>query len=229
MGYLHVWAIIISVKLAKIHRKIEPVWHVQAAIVAAIVVQIFLSKEFIVGPRYALAIFEGLLLVAISLPASKRPHPSHVVLRRVLAIVLLALISLTNIASLVLVSNSLLNGSITDGHILIYSALIIYATNIIVFGLLYWELDGRTAKGAPDGIRDFLFPQMSASDTDTKQPDWQPTFFDYLYVSVTNATAFSPTDAMPLTYRAKLLMTVQGFTSLATIALVAARAVNILK
>ena len=100
MGYLHVWAIIISMKLAKIHRKIEPVWHVQAAIVAAIVVQIFLSKEFIVGPRYALAIFEGLLLVAISLPASKRPHPSHVVLRRVLAIVLLAILTAGALAAL---------------------------------------------------------------------------------------------------------------------------------
>jgi hypothetical protein len=130
---------------------------------------------------------------------------------------------------LVLVSNSLLHGAVTDGHLLIYSALIIYATNVIVFGLLYWELDGRSTRGAPDGVRDFLFPQQSTNEKETKQPDWQPTFFDYLYVSVTNATAFSPTDAMPLTYRAKLLMTVQAFTSLATIALVAARAVNILK
>jgi hypothetical protein len=195
----------------------------------AIFVQVFLPKEYVVGPHYALAVFEGLLLIAISLPSGRKHHPSHAVLRRLLSLLLLLLITVTNIASLVLVSNSLLHGAVTDGHLLIYSALIIYATNVIVFGLLYWELDGRSTRGAPDGVRDFLFPQQSTNEKETKQPDWQPTFFDYLYVSVTNATAFSPTDAMPLTYRAKLLMTVQAFTSLATIALVAARAVNILK
>jgi hypothetical protein len=216
-------------KLAKIHRREEPIWHVQAAILAAIFVQVFLPKEFVVGPHYALAVFEGLLLIAISLPSGRKHHPSHAVLRRLLSLLLLVLITITNIASLALVSNALLHGAVNDGHILIYSALIIYATNVIVFGLLYWELDGRSTRGAPDGVRDFLFPQQSANSAETKQPGWTPTFFDYLYVSVTNATAFSPTDAMPLTYRAKLLMTVQAFTSLATIALVAARAVNILK
>lgn len=216
-------------KLARIHHKLEPVWHIQAAIIAAITVQIFLNKEFVVGPHYALAGFEVLLLIAISLPGRKHADPNKPVFRRLLAILLLLLITATNIASLVLVSNALLNGSVTDGHVLIYSALIIYATNIVVFGLLYWELDGRTTKGVPDGVHDFLFPQMTAGTNVTKQPDWQPTFFDYLYVSITNATAFSPTDSLPLTYRAKLLMSVQAFTSLATIALVAARAVNILR
>jgi hypothetical protein len=117
---------------------------------------------------------------------------------------------------------------VTDGHILILSALAIYATNIIIFGLLYWELDGYNNDGMPDNKPDFLFPQMTTSGEVTKQPNWQPTFLDYLYVSTTNATAFSPTDAMPITYRTKSLMTIQALTSLATIALVAARAVNIL-
>jgi hypothetical protein len=216
-------------KLAHIHRRIEPIWHIQLAIILAIACQVFLNKEFVVGPRYALAAFEFVLLMAISLPGNSKPRPSHKLLRRLLALTLLALITVTNIASLLLVSNALLNGSVTDGHILIYSALVIYATNIIVFGLFYWELDNRNIEGKVDGERDFMFPQQSSSTTANHQPNWQPTFFDYLYVSVTNATAFSPTDAMPLTYRAKLLMTVQAFTSLTTIALVAARAVNILK
>jgi hypothetical protein len=216
-------------KLAKIHRRDEPIWHVQAAILVAIFVQVFLPGEYVVGPHYALPIFEALLLIAISLPSGRKHRPSHAVLRRLFSILLLLLITVTNIASLILVSDSLLNGTAKDGHQLIYSALIIYATNVIVFGLLYWELDGRSTKGAPDGVRDFLFPQMSSNEKETKQPNWTPTFFDYLYVSITNATAFSPTDAMPLTYRAKLLMSIQAFTSLATIALVAARAVNILR
>lgn len=218
-----------SMKLARIHHKLEPVWHIQAAIVAAIVAQILLNKAFVVGPHYALAAVEFALLLAISLPGRKHADPDKPLFRRLLSIVLLLLITLTNITSLLLVSDALLNGSVTDGHILIYSALIIYATNVIVFGLLYWELDGRTAEGEPDGVNDFLFPQMTAATSATKQPNWQPTFFDYLYVSMTNATAFSPTDALPLTYRTKALMAVQAFTSLATIALVAARAVNILR
>ncbi|MEI7683004.1 MAG: hypothetical protein WCJ24_01735 [Candidatus Saccharibacteria bacterium] len=216
-------------KLAHIHKRIEPIWHVQLAIILAIAAQVLLSKEFVVGPRYALAAVEFVLLMAISLPGNSRQRPSHRLLRRLLALVLLSLIAITNIASLVLISDALLNGSATNGHVLIYSALVIYATNVIVFGLFYWELDNRSLEGTIDGERDFLFPQQSSSAEATHQAGWQPTFFDYLYVSVTNATAFSPTDAMPLTYRAKLLMTVQAFTSLATIALVAARAVNILK
>lgn len=211
-------------KLAHIHRRREPIWHVQLAVLIAIAAQVFLSREYVVGPHYALAAVEGFLLIAISLPGH-----GHRVLRRVLALTLLALITITNIVSLVLVMDALLNGSVSNGHNLIYSALVIYATNIIVFGLLYWELDSRNTEGQPTGENDFLFPQQTASASATGQPGWGPTFLDYFYVSVTNATAFSPTDAMPLTHRAKALMTVQALTSLATIALVAARAVNILK
>lgn len=219
-------------KLAHIHRRTEPIWHVQLAILLAIAVQIFLDREFVVGPHYNIAIIEFVLLIAVSWPSMSPNKPSAraQTIRRIFGFTLLGLITMTNIISLVLVSNSLLNGSAHDGHVLIYSALAIYATNIIVFGLLYWELDSDSSEGVPDGEpRDFLFPQNSTDSKVTRQPNWQPTFVDYLYVSVTNGTAFSPTDAMPLTYRAKTLMTVQAFTSLATIALVAARAVNILR
>ncbi|MEO5627952.1 MAG: hypothetical protein ABIQ89_03615, partial [Candidatus Saccharimonadales bacterium] len=161
-------------KLARIHRRDEPIWHVQLAILAAIFVQVFLPQEYVIGSHYAIAIFEGALLIALSLPGGKRP--SLGVLRRILSIILLSLITLTNIASLALVSNSLLSGAISDGHVLIYSALIIYATNIIVFGLFYWELDDQASNGNPDGDRDFLFPQMTSSEEATKQRHWQPTF-----------------------------------------------------
>jgi hypothetical protein len=124
----------------------------------------------------------------------------------------------------------LLNGDHSSGKQLIISALAIYLTNIIVFGLWYWQLDG----GGPGGRGthrppvDFLFPQMNTSVKITEEPNWQPTFMDYLFVSITNGTAFSPTDALPLTHRAKLLMAIQALVSLSTVALVAARAINIL-
>lgn len=216
-------------KLARIHKRIEPSWHVQLAIIAVIAAQVFLKQEFVVGPNYAMAVFELLVLVALTIPYSSPPNRLRGTLRRLLAITLLAVITLSNIASLLLVSNALLNGTVNDGHLLIFSALLIYAVNIIVFGLLYWELEDRNSEGGKDKVRDFLFPQGTASPSVTKQPDWQPTFFDYLYVSITNATAFSPTDTLPLTRRAKALLSVQAFTSLTIVALVAARAVNILR
>jgi hypothetical protein len=104
----------------------------------------------------------------------------------------------------------------------------IWLTNVIVFGLWYWELDrgGVAARLRQNHRRpDFLFPQMS---TPGSAPGWTPDFMDYLYTSFTNATAFSPTDTMPLTAWAKLLMMVQSLASLRTVALVISRAVNIL-
>ena len=95
--------------------------------------------------------------------------------------------------------------------------------------LWYWEIDrggpGRRAAGH-DGPPDFLFPQMS--DDRIEPRDWRPKFIDYLYVSLTNATAFSPTDTMPLTPMAKSIMGVQSLVSLVTIGLIVSRAVNIL-
>jgi uncharacterized membrane protein len=99
-----------------------------------------------------------------------------------------------------------------------------------VFALWYWELDrgGPAARAtAPRPYPDFLFPQMQSPEL---APDnWEPSFTDYLYVSFTNATAFSPTDVMPLSRWAKLTMMLHSMVSVVTVALVIARAVNILK
>jgi hypothetical protein len=106
----------------------------------------------------------------------------------------------------------------------------IWFTNVLAFGLWYWEFD-RGGPGSRSHVHhrepDFLFPQMANPDAAPK--DWCPSFIDYMYVTFTNATAFSPTDTMPLTQWAKLLMAVQSLASLLTVALVAARAVNILR
>jgi hypothetical protein len=101
-----------------------------------------------------------------------------------------------------------------------------------VFGLLYWELDrggplGRVGARPAPAYPDLQFPQDTAPDS--APPGWRPAFVDYLFVSLTSSTAFSPTDTMPLTRRAKLLMGSQGLVSLLTVGLVAARAVNVLK
>lgn len=187
----------------------EPVWHVVVALLFIIISQLMLADSVTFGLKYLIVGLEAVLLIILSsglLPA---------IGRRLVALLLVAIISVMNVASLVTVIGLLFTSTHVDGRQLLISAVVIYITNIIVFGLWYWELDNT--KRAQD---DFQFPQKSAV--------WKPTFFDYLYVSLTNATAFSPTDTMPLTHRAKLLMALQSLASLVTIALVAARAVNIL-
>jgi uncharacterized membrane protein len=125
--------------------------------------------------------------------------------------------------------NRLIHGGKTTGSTILLGAFEIWVTNVIVFALWYWELD----RGGPDDRSmpshrepDFLFPQMITPGC--AKEDWSPSFLDYIYVAFTNATAFSPTDTMPLTPIAKVLMMIQAMISLITVALVAARAVNIL-
>jgi uncharacterized membrane protein len=151
--------------------------------------------------------------------------------RRINVFLLIILTGVANGYSLVEVAHRLLQtGKIANGHELILTAVNIYLTNIIVFALWYWEMDGGgpgQRVQTPKHEKDFLFPQNVKEDY--KHPQWQPTFIDYLYVSSTNGMAFSPTDTMPLSRRAKLLMLVQATVSIVAVALVAARAVNILQ
>jgi uncharacterized membrane protein len=119
--------------------------------------------------------------------------------------------------------NALIHGSSgLPGKSLLAGAFAIFITNIIVFGLWYWELDSPGLSGRHKASADhFQFPNRPNSS-------WRPLFFDYLYVSLTNSTAFSPTDTMPLTHAAKALMSAQALIALLTVVLVTARAVNIL-
>lgn len=209
---------------------IEPLWHVQLAVLAALLLQLLLPDSLVPGPRFVVPVLEGLLLIALSFTTPRKPI-FRSILRRVNALTLVVLISVANIYSLQrLVFSLLAGGTLTDGRSLILASINIYLTNIVIFALWFWELDAgghgnRKAKSVHE--RDFLFPQMQSPAL--APHGWEPTFTDYLYVSITNATAFSPTDTLPLTKRAKLLMALQAFTSLVTIALVAARAVNILR
>jgi uncharacterized membrane protein len=147
---------------------------------------------------------------------------------RTVVLILLAMVAVANFVSLELLVHFLLKGGKANGHQLILSSIVIWLTNVAVFALWYWQLDrggpDRRAR-AQDAEVDFLFPQMSEPELGAT---WMPTFVDYLYVSFTNSTAFSPTDTMPLSARAKLLMMGQSLISIITVVLVAARAVNIL-
>jgi hypothetical protein len=147
---------------------------------------------------------------------------------RGMALLLTVIVMGINFDALISVMRALLHGT-KGGQSLLLDALNIWFTNVVIFALWFWNIDrgGPAMRGlAPKGAPDFLFPQMLGSGD--QDPRWTPGFVDYFYVSFTNATAFSPTDTMPLSPISKLLMTVEAAVSLLTVGLVAARAVNIL-
>ncbi len=209
------------------HHDHDPLWHVELIVLAVIALQLVLPDRFVFGVHWLLPGLEALLALCL-LATTPKEKVFKSLARRVNVILLLAAVGLGNLYALLRVANLLLqHGRISNGRELILTAINIYLTNIIVFALLYWEMDAGGPghrRDAADEERDFLFPQSSINS----QRKWHPTSADYLYVSSTNAMAFSPTDTLPLSRRAKMLMLAQSAVSLTVVALVAARAVNIL-
>lgn len=171
----------------------------------------------------------------VVLVASLLHEPTHDRLvqmnkRRHAAMLLIAIITLANGVSLGALIASLVHGHETSGPELLFKGLTIWATNVVAFGLWFWELDGGgpiERRRSDPRERDFQFPQQE--NPGLAPADWHPRLLDYVYIAFTNAIAFSPTDAMPLRQRAKLLMIVESAASALTVLLVAARAVNILR
>lgn len=202
---------------------------VAGAITVAVVLQLALPDRYALHPRWLLPGLELALLAILSIINPIRLNRSTR-FGRVASICVVAAITLDNSISAVSLDYSILKGYTHQDAIgLLGSGAAIYAANVIAFGIWYWEIDrgGPFARAAgTNPYPDFLFPQMS--DPHLAAPDWEPLFLDYLYVSLTNVFAFSPTDTMPLTRRAKALMSVQSIVALSTTALVIARAINVL-
>ena len=195
---------------------------------AAIGLQLLLPKRLTVGPVWLIPGLEGALLLGLALATPRQLEHEHTIRRRT-ALALTALVSAANIYSLIELSKFLLHHNVTNGPQLIVSGMLIWLTNFIIFGLWYWELDrggpGKRAAGH-DGAPDFLFPAMN--DDRIMPRNWRPKFIDYAYLSLTNATAFSPTDTMPLTSTAKIAMGTQATVSFVTVGLIVSRSINIL-
>ena len=204
-------------------------WPVSAIAAIVVYLQVQLSEQFAMPAKVPVFTLEVILLLGLFISNPKRIVKHHLPTRAI-GFALTSLMTISNTVSAVKLIHSLIFGGIEDATTLLIAGGSIYITNVVVFALWYWDLD-RGGPGARAEARnphpDFLFPQMS--DPRYAPKDWHPRFYDYLYISITNASAFSPTDAMPLSRWAKLLMTIQSLTSLLTVGLVIARAVNILK
>jgi uncharacterized membrane protein len=156
------------------------------------------------------------------------PRTLHLTRRR-LGLVAIGIVSAANAASIVLLIHLLVNGASATANTLLRAAVHMWLVNVLLFALWYWQLDGGGPLERPrcaPAQRDFLFPQQT--EPVLLEGSWRPLFLDYLYVSFTNASAFSPTDTMPLSRWAKMLMLVQSAISLSLAIMVVARAVNIL-
>ena len=175
----------------------HPFWPAEAVVLAALVLDLGLPDRLTIGPRWLLPIFEGLLVVGLVI-ASPKPELRHSTLRRQVAMGLIGLVSAVNLYSLIQLVHYLLRGGKAGGHALVVAGAVLWSTNVLLFGLWYWELDrGGPVRRmlVPDALPDFLFPQMT--EQKLAPEGWIPGLVDYLYVSFTNATAFSPTDTMP--------------------------------
>ncbi|HEV3280459.1 MAG TPA: DUF1345 domain-containing protein [Acidimicrobiales bacterium] len=200
-------------------------------LVAAMVLPFLLPQRFSLGPRWIIPVIEALLLVALIVADPGRIDRRSTFVRVASVVLIVILVAGAAVVTVRLVVDLIRGGPETNspGQLLRIGALT-WLYVVISFAFLYWELDGegpeQRARKAPD-YPDLAFPEHL--NPRVAKPGWRPEFFDYLYLSFTDATAFSPTDVMPLARWAKLAMSVQAMASLVILGLVIARAVNILK
>ena len=202
-------------------------WPAVIAALIAIALYALLPNDVTVLPRWIAPVLAGLLLIPL-IVINPRRLTRETRWSRWMGLSVGLVLAVANQVEVVLIITRLLDGSAPGSSVLL-SALQVWLTDVIVFALAFWELDAggpvkRRLEGDNERGRDFRFPQE-----DTGKPtNWQPGFFDYAYFALTNMMAFSPTDVMPLTTRAKALMAFQSFTGFVLLALVISRAVNIL-
>jgi uncharacterized membrane protein len=203
-------------------------WPAALAVVVAIALQLALPDPLVPQARYLLPALEVALLLALLVANPFRVDRESVALR-VVGLALAGLVAASNGWSAVLLVLDLVTGRPVGPEELLLAGAAVWLTNVLAFALVYWELDrgGPAARAAAARTHpDFLFAQMQNPELTTR--DWEPRFADYLYLSFTNTTAFSPTDVLPLSRWAKLTMLVQSAVALVVVALVVARAVNVL-
>jgi hypothetical protein len=210
-------------------------------VLVAIGLQAALPHRLVLGPRLLLPALEMLLLLPL-IAVNPVRMTRETRWSRAVSLALVLVILCANATELGLLVNALTGGKASDGKQLLLAALEVWLTNVIAFGLVFWELDrggpvSRTQRKREElPPADFRFPQDEDHDASPEvavgssaKSDWVPVLTDYLYVSVTNSSAFSPTDTMPLLSRTKILMAVQSMSALVLSLLVVAHAVGALE
>jgi hypothetical protein len=206
-------------------------WPVFLAVAVVIAGQTWIAGALAVRPIWIYPLIAGVLLLtslAIYLPSRREPPRAL----RFVSLGLTGVLVAASVVVLVLLLRGVFVGfSLSPGRLFV-TGVVFWITNIAVFALIFWELDGNgpeaRAKGETD-YPDLVYPQQQRDQEGLVAPDWKPMFADYLFTSLYTATAFSPTDAMPYSRWAKLVMGFEAVMSLATIAMLVARAINVAK
>ena len=211
-------------------RRIESRWLATLAVIAVFVLLLVLPARVRVFPIWVgCALVSALIapMVALSLATDKRRWLHIESTATLVFIVITGLALLYNLQFLL---SQMVRGEVKlTGFTLLTSSIAVWATNVLIFSLVYWRID----RGGPEARAnqatpkpDWLFPQQAAPELAPN--GWCPSFIDYFFLAFCTGTAFSPTDALPLTSRAKVLMMLESVLSLVTIIAVLARAINIL-
>jgi hypothetical protein len=209
----------------------EARWPMALAVAAIIVMTLLLPHDLVPRPRFGMPIVEGILLVAVIIAD---PGKIDLVSPRVraLSLALITLLVATTLWCTTQLIIELVRGgpATQSGGALLAAGGLVWLSNCLSFGLLYWELDSGGPAVRAHGLPahpDFAFPQQL--NPEIAPEHWRPRFVDYMYLGFTSATAFSPTDAMPLRVWNKIAMMAQSTISLVLLGLVIARAVNVLR
>ncbi len=201
-------------------------WIAIVGILALGILYLFLSQDLTLGPSWLPLAVEVVLILPFVYAMMRHRHLPHKLIQ-MLGYILSGVATLALVSSIALLVYTLPHRDPHQSVNLLRDAALLWVSNIIIFGLWFWEIDGggplkRHLSGQQ--AADFLFPQQATGNVG----HWAPHFIDYIFVAFTNATAFSPTDTPPLSRQAKTLMMIEAIISFLIVALLAARAVNIL-
>ena len=203
----------------------ESRWPPLLALLLAAVLEVTLPGDLILGGGWIRWVIPALVVVLIAVSAVSPVEETD--RRRRIGVTVAALVTLANAGAIGELVYGIVAESGFEGKYLIVAALQVWFTNVIVFAVWFWEIDGggpRHRALAPPGPHEYLFAQYTLPEPWT----WRPAFWDYLYVSFTNSVSFAPADVLPLRHRMKLLMALESLLSLMVILIIAARAISIL-
>ena len=203
-----------------------PRWAAALGLIAFGVLYAALPDRVTIGPNWLPLPFEVLLFIPLVVSSiTKRPLRQEIT--RMLIILSLAIITIALIGGIILFVLTLPGKGTGEAKVLLRTAALLWVSNVLVFGLWYWEVDGggpRKRHEHGHQAADFLFPQQANGNDGS----WAPHFIDYLFVGFTGATALSPADTYPLTRRAKVLMMIEALNAMVILAIIVGRVVNIL-
>jgi hypothetical protein len=208
----------------------EPRWPPALAILVVLLLLAALSGHVYVLPVWVSYLAAFAVLAPMAGVALTKGNTLWLGIERTMIILLATVYVANTIAELAdMIGAITLHPSGQNAFSLLSSSVAIWVVNVLAFSVLYWQIDrgGPYARGSKSSVRpDWVFPQPAAPED--LPPDWRPLFLDYLYLGFNTATAFSPTDAAPLTRRAKMLMMIESTISLLTSVIVLSHAINVI-